>query len=189
MRDGIPSRPLGKKRSEWRAGYDQGIRDIQRLEDRLGPKAARFVIGLRRVIGTGRRSDGVSRRTRLAVGLSVRLLPPGDRLRYREEFAAELAGLPRIDQAPYAIRLIARTWSLRRSLRGKSTASSASVLTLVVAGGGSIACQVVIGWPAALLGGFAILAVMWTVGSADRTSRLATLIRSVRGEPKSPQKK
>jgi hypothetical protein len=30
---------------------------------------------------------------------------------------------------------------------------------------------------------------MWTVGSADRTSRLATLIRTAHGEPKSTEKK
>jgi hypothetical protein len=131
----------------------------------------------------------LSRRTRRATDLALRLLSPEHRQRYREEWSAELADLPRSDQAPYAFRLLFRAWSLRQSLKGKSGVGSAGALTLVVAGGGSIACQIVIGWPAAVLGGAAIFAVMWTIGSADRTDRLASLIRSARGGPASKQKK
>jgi hypothetical protein len=63
------------------------------------------------------------------------------------------------------------------------------VTTLVLATGGSIAFQVVIGWPAAVLGGIAVFALAWTISSADRASRLATLIRSARGGSESEQKK
>ena len=60
-----------------------------------------------------------SRRTRGSTALGLRLLSPLDRQRYREEWAAELADLPRCDQAPSAFRLLSRAWSLRRALSGK----------------------------------------------------------------------
>lgn len=61
----------------------------------------------------------LSRRTRYALDLALRLLSPVDRQRYREEWAAELGDLPRRDQTPYAFRLLSHAWSLRRELSEK----------------------------------------------------------------------
>lgn len=121
------------------------------------------------------------RRTRCATGLAVRLLPPADRDRYREEFAAELADLPRADQAPYAIRLVFRAWSLRCSLTGRSSHRPVSVVVVVAVGADCLAWLAGIDWPAAVLGGVVVIALMWTVSNQDRTRRLATLIRAARG--------
>ena len=56
------------------------------------------------------------------------------RQRYREEWAAELADLPRPDQAPYAFRLLFQGWSLRRELNGKpSRALRVTLAVMVVA--------------------------------------------------------
>ena len=180
-------------------GEDRALDEARRLLKRLRtvvawqPDAITLTVpvgpvGAVRVVLAGRRAT-VSRRTRYATGIAIRLLPPADRARYRQEFAAELADLPRIDQGPYAFRLVTRAWWLRRELKGKKTSASAGVTTLVLATGGSIAFQIAIGWPAAILGGVAIFALMWTINSADRTKRLATLIRSARGGSGSKQKK
>jgi hypothetical protein len=109
------------------------------------------------------------------------MLPPADRARYREEFAAELADLPHADQAPYAIRLVFRAWSLRRSLTRRSSGRSVSVVVVVTAGGECLAWLAGIDWPAATFGDVIVAALMWTITSQDRTRRLATLVRSVRG--------
>lgn len=57
----------------------------------------------------------------------VRLLPADDQARYREEFAAELdglveAGMTRLAQLAYALRLSMRIWSLRSALRAEAPA-------------------------------------------------------------------
>jgi hypothetical protein len=126
-----------------------------------------------------------SRRTRCATDLAVRLLPPGDRERYRLEFASELAELPRSDQAPYAMRLVWHALSHRQALTGGGLRVSAAVT--VAAGSGL--CGTVIGWPAAVLGGVVVFAIMWTVDSPDRTRRLATLIRAARSRPAPTRKR
>jgi hypothetical protein len=59
------------------------------------------------------------------------------------ELAAELADLLRVDQAPYAFRLVGRPWSLRRWLTGRG--GSPSALVIIAAGGGIGAYAVVIG--------------------------------------------
>jgi hypothetical protein len=121
-----------------------------------------------------------SRRTRCITGLAVRLLPPTDRARYREEFAAELADLPRRDQAPHAFRLAFRAWSLRRSLTGKPSIRSTRVVIVVGSGACGFAALAASGWPAAFLGSVLIIAGGWVVSSQDRTRRLASLIRAAR---------
>lgn len=132
----------------------------------------------------------VSRRARSATSLAVHLLPPADRERYREEFAAELAGLPRCDQAPYAFRLVSRSWSLRRSLTGRSTARSTTiVISLVLTSGAETVWLPRLGWPAAFLGIAVVLAVVWTVSSRDRARRLANLIRAFRTSQPTDRKK
>jgi len=127
-----------------------------------------------------RERSSTSRRTKCAAGLAVRLLPPADRARYRQEFAAELADLPRCDQAPYAFRLVSRTWSLRRSLKDKPPVRSTKVVVVVGAGACSAAGLASVGWPAAFLGSVVVIALAWTISSADRTRHLATLIRTAR---------
>jgi hypothetical protein len=137
-----------------------------------------------------RQLTGVSRRARSATSVAVHLLPPADRERYREEFAAELADLPRCDQAPYAFRLVSRSWSLRRSLTGRSTARSTTILiSLVVTTGAETVWLPRIGWPAAFLGAIVVLAAVWTVSSRDRARRLGNLIRAFRGSQPTNRKK
>lgn len=126
--------------------------------------------------------SGVSRRARAATSVAVHLLPPADRERYREEFAAELAELPRCDQAPYAFRLVTRSWSLRRALIGRSMARSTTiVISLVVTTGAETVWLPRLGWPTACLGTAVVVAVVWAVSSRDRARRLGNLIRAFRG--------
>src|SRR5262249_31700431 len=80
------------------------------------------------------RPADLSPRTLHLTRLAVRLLPPADRARYREEFAAELADLPRCDQAPHAVRLAFRAGHLRRSLTGKPSVRSTRVVMAVGVG-------------------------------------------------------
>lgn len=49
---------------------------------------------------------------------AVAVLPHTHRARYHEEFLAELADLPRSRRVPHALRLLSRSWTLRRALRG-----------------------------------------------------------------------
>jgi hypothetical protein len=123
---------------------------------------------------------GVSRRTKWAIGLAVRLLPPADRARYRQEFAAELADLPRCDQTPYAFRLVCRAGSLRRSLMRRPSVRSTRIVVVVGSGVCGFTALAASGWPAAFLGSVLIIAGAWTVSSQDRTRRLANLIRAAR---------
>lgn len=137
-----------------------------------------------------RQLTGASRRARSAVSLAVHLLPPADRERYREEFAAELADLPRCDQAPYALRLVTRSWSLRQPLTGRSTARSTTiVISLVLTTGAEAVWLPRLGWPAAFLGTAVVLAVVWTVSSRDRARRLGNLIRAFRSGHPTDRKK
>lgn len=56
-------------------------------------------------------------------GIAVRLLPSADRLRYAEEYQAELSDLSQISrwaQWAYAVRLIASAPMLRRELRSSA---------------------------------------------------------------------
>ena len=131
----------------------------------------------------------LSRRTRSAIRLALLPLPCADRERYSQEYASELAELPRAEQAPYAIRQALRAWWLRRSLKGKSGVGSGSVVVVVAAGAGGGVCLAAMSWPAAVLGGLAVIAVMWTVSNPDRTRRLATLIRAARGGSAPTRKK
>jgi hypothetical protein len=122
-----------------------------------------------------------SRRTRCATSLAVRLLPPAHRARYRQEFAAELAELPRCDQAPYAFRLACRAWSLRCSLTGQLGVRATKVVVVVAASTAEGAVLLAgLDWPAAVLGSTLVIALMWTVNSRDRTRHLASLIRAAR---------
>ncbi len=171
---------------------------------RIGPrgnrdldKAVAIILTLRDLIErrakSGQRSGqltGVSRRARSTASLAVHLLPPADRERYREEFSAELADLPRCDQAPYAFRLVTRSWSLRRSLTGRPTARSTTiVISLVLTTGAETVWLPGLGWPAAFLGSAVVLAVVWTVSSRDRARRLANLIRALRSSQPTNRKK
>jgi hypothetical protein len=126
------------------------------------------------------RASDVSRRTLHTTRLAVRLLPPADRARYREEFAAELADLPRCDQAPHAVRLVFRAWSLRRSLAGKVSIRSIRVVIAVGLGSGGATALSTLGWPTTVLGTVVIMAFMWTISSPARTRHLTSLIRAAR---------
>jgi hypothetical protein len=50
-------------------------------------------------------------------------------------------------------------------------------------GAGGAVCLATLGWPTVALGGALIIALMWTLSSPDRTRRLASLIRAIRGGP------
>ncbi|MFI9814662.1 hypothetical protein [Saccharothrix variisporea] len=52
------------------------------------------------------------------LSVAVAVLPHDHRARYHEEFRAELADLPRSHRLPHALRLLSRSWTLRRALRG-----------------------------------------------------------------------
>lgn len=54
---------------------------------------------------------------------------------------------------------------------------------------GSFALLVTIDWPVVVLGGALIVALVWTISSADRTRRLASLIRAARNWPGSVRRK
>ena len=71
---------------------------------------------------------------RIAGGLAAaaaRVLPPGHRGRYREEYRSELyelaaADTPRWRQIVYALRLLDRAWVLRAELRAPATGQARS---------------------------------------------------------------
>jgi hypothetical protein len=119
----------------------------------------------------------------------VRMLPPANRARYREEYQSELADLSRRDQMAHAVRLAARTWPLRRALKRPSgRAVTARALIVSVAPAAGMAALAALNLPTAAAGTVLIVAVLavvvWTVGSDDRTGRLASLISAVRGQPR-----
>lgn len=133
-----------------------------------------------------------SRRTRCMEDLSVRLLQPVHRKRYREEWRAEILSLPRRDQAPYALRLLSRAWFLRRELSDKPSRNPRSIVLIVgvaVPGADAIAAVCGLDWPAAVVGGGWTLGLMWIVASKDRTQRLLTLIRAAARSSKVPTPK
>jgi len=125
-----------------------------------------------------------SRRTRCAADLALRLLSPVDRQRFREEWAAELADLPRRDQAPHAFRLLSRSWYLRRELSDKPARNPRGVLLVVgvvIPGADALAALCGLNWPAAVVGVGWTLGLMWVVSRKERTQRLIALIREARG--------
>jgi hypothetical protein len=125
----------------------------------------------------------LSRRTRFAVDLALRLLSPVDRQRYREEWAAELGDLPRRDQAPYAFRLLSHAWSLRRELSDKPPKNPRAGLVIVgvvIPSADGVAAFCGLDWPAAALGVTWVLSLLWVVSSKERTQHLIALIREAR---------
>jgi hypothetical protein len=70
---------------------------------------------------------------RLAVGLAVRSLPEGDRLRYRAEFLAELHALSAPAQLRYATGVLSQTFALRAALGSSPTRAEEAAMTLVPA--------------------------------------------------------
>lgn len=132
-----------------------------------------------------------SRRARWAADLAVRMLPPVDRQRYREEWGAEIMDIARRDQAAYAFRLLSRAWSLRRSLKGTPSSAPRSVLifvSVVVPGADALAAVCGLDWQATVLGVGWTVGLMWVVTSKERTHNLVTLIREARTS-KSPTQK
>lgn len=128
----------------------------------------------------------LSWRTRFATDLAVRMLAPIDRQRYRQEWAAELADLPRRDQAPCALRLLSRAWSLRRELSEKPRKKPAhrpGHRWCGVPSADAVAALCGLDWPAAVVGLGWMLGLMWVVSSKDRTQRLIDLIREPRSSP------
>jgi hypothetical protein len=65
----------------------------------------------------GARPRGPLPLARAGVGLAVRALPDGhERLRYRDEFLADLHDLPRADQLRYTAGVLSQTFALRAAL-------------------------------------------------------------------------
>jgi hypothetical protein len=124
----------------------------------------------------------LSRRTRCVTDLALRLLTPIDRQRYREEWSAELADLPRRDQAPYAFRLLLRSWSLRRELNQKpSRAPNVGLVVMAtVPGADALVALYGLDWPAAIVGVGWTVGLAWIVSSKERTQHLIRLIREFR---------
>ena len=107
------------------AGARAGLSSVSRLREHLdavecGP------VEVGRAMAPA--SEAVGQPTRSAqwlVRLASRLLPPGGRHRYLEEFSAELSDLAEAGSTPptqrgHALRLVLRAWSLRRVLAGAS---------------------------------------------------------------------
>jgi hypothetical protein len=95
----------------------------------------------------------------------------------------------KLEDALVVVVKVPAQFAARTARRSRETQAAGIRHTGLAAAAGSIACQLLIGWPAAGLGGLAIFALMWTISSADRTDRLANLIRSARSGPTSKQKK
>ena len=132
-----------------------------------------------------------SRRARCATDLALRLLSPVHRQRYREEWAAELAALPRRDQAPYAFRLLSLAWSLRRELSGKPARNPRTGLVIVgvvIPSADAVAALCGLDWPAAVVGLGWMLGLAWVVSSKERTQHFIDLIREARNS-KAPTRK
>jgi hypothetical protein len=89
------------------------------------------------------------------------------------------SGLRRRISSP-AFRLVSRAWPLRRSLKEKPPVRSTKVVVVVGLGACSATGLASVGWPAAFLGSVLIIALAWTISSADRTRHLASLIRTAR---------
>jgi len=134
------------------------------------------------------RKAQLSRRTRSAVRLALLLLPCPDRERYGQEYASELAELPQRGQARHVIRLVSRSWSLRRALKGADRRSMTVVVSVGAApmgiAGGVIMATV--GIPTVIIVGMLIFLAFgltgWVLCSSDRTDRLANLISAARGQ-------
>jgi hypothetical protein len=132
-----------------------------------------------------------SRRTRCVEGLSVRLLEPVHRERYREEWRAEILSLPRRDQAPHALRLLSRAWFMRRELSDKPPKNPRNFLLIVgvaIPGADAVVALCGLDWPATVVGIGWTLGLTWIIASKDRTQRLVTLIRAVNSSKVSTRK-
>jgi hypothetical protein len=126
-------------------------------------------------------SSVVRKVAHFATEFSVWVLPRANRERYELELASELAELPTRERARYAIRLVARSWSLRCSLTGTRLGFPGRQIGLAAGVGSAIGVSLT-GWPAAFAGTAAILALMWVIGSADRSRRLVSLIKALRSQ-------
>jgi len=137
------------------------------------------------------KTAAVNRRTRCATDLALRLLRPVDRQRYREEWAAELADLPRKDQAPHALRLLSRALRLRRGLIDKPATHPRwhlLVVGVVIPGGDALVALCGLDWPAAVVGVAWMLGLLYVISSKERTQLLISLIREARTS-KAPTRK
>jgi hypothetical protein len=56
------------------------------------------------------------------VATAAQALPPAHRGRYRQEFTAELHGMPRSRQLRHSAQVLSRAWALRGALDKKTTA-------------------------------------------------------------------
>lgn len=109
-------------------------RDLVSCLDEAAVRTAEIVQRLEVSDSTNERDVGAGEAVlapaRVVVGLVARVtrvLPVGERVRYREEFDAELhdvaqAGVSRRAELAYALRVSVRVWSLRRALRAPSPA-------------------------------------------------------------------
>lgn len=66
-----------------------------------------------------------SRPAMILVGITLWMLPAAVRPRYSEEFRAEVMGMRRWRQLMYALRLVTRSWELRRCLQDGPPAATA----------------------------------------------------------------
>ena len=81
--------------------------------------------------------------TRLARGLialSVTVLPKSARARYRREFIADLHELSRVEQAGYALHVLAGSVPLRLAVRGATRTSPAEAIDMTTRQGRPLLC-------------------------------------------------
>jgi hypothetical protein len=131
------------------------------------------------------RAPRLNRAASHVASVAARGLPAADRDRYVEEFAAELADLPDEMQLRHSFRLVGRTWSLRWALAANVRRDARAALIVAFTAGVAAAAGTVMNWPVVvvLLGMIVMLGTLgfWTVTDADRTERVASLIRAFRG--------
>jgi hypothetical protein len=187
MIDGIRSE-LRRARPRFNTDLEHALRISFQIHNVIGKMARRQWLLQHFIV---RPQTNISRRTRCVADLALRMLPPVDRQRYREEFAGELADLPRRDQAPHALRLLSWAWSQRRELSGKPSRNPRAglvVVGVVVPGADAVTALCGLDWPAATVAICWTLGLLWILSSKDRTQRLIDLTREARKSNSSTQK-
>jgi hypothetical protein len=190
---------------------DQGKPELNRARDLFNqlrpPRAPREMDFIQMISGSRQFGYGIgdpeqpvpgesqspvpSRQTRYAADIALFLLSRRDRVRYCEEWWAEIAYLPRRRQARHALGLLCYAWALRRALSDKPSRAPSVGLAIMVAipGADAIAALFGLGWPAAAVGIGWGAGVAWTISDKERSRNLVSIIKAVRHDTTGRRKK